>query len=50
MTRRFIAALCIVGLLTLTVTLLWRVYVHHTQTVPNEKDEPVIVSAQPRAA
>jgi len=32
--RRLIAALAIVVLLALGLTLLWRVYVHHVETEP----------------
>jgi MFS-type transporter involved in bile tolerance (Atg22 family) len=34
--RRLIAALAIVVLLALGITLLWRVYLHHMQTAHDE--------------
>jgi hypothetical protein len=50
MTRRLLATFGIVALLALALTLLWRVYVHHTHAQPYGSDEPVVVSLQPRAA
>jgi hypothetical protein len=50
MTRRLIATFGIVLLLALAVTLLWRVYVHHTHAQPYDSDEPVVVSLRSRAA
>jgi hypothetical protein len=50
MTRRLLATFGIVALLALALTLLWRVYVHHTHAQPYDRDEPVVVSLQPRTA
>jgi len=50
MTRRVLAAVTIVVILALAVTLLWRVYVHHLNAEPYGQDEPVAVSLPSRAA
>jgi len=50
MTRRLLAALAIVVILALAITLLWRVYVHHTHTAPYDTDEPTVVSLRSQAA
>ena len=50
MTRRLLATIGIVAILALALTLLWRVYVHHTNAEPYDKDEPVVVSLWSRAA
>jgi hypothetical protein len=50
MTRRLLATIGLVVLLALAMTLLWRVYVHHTRAEPYERDEPVIVSLPSQAA
>ena len=44
--RRLIAILTIIVVLALAMTLLWRVYVHHTHTNPYESNEPVVVEQQ----
>jgi len=50
MTRRVFAAMTIIVILALAVTLLWRVYVHHVDAEPYSRDEPVAVSLPSRAA
>jgi hypothetical protein len=41
--RRIAALLAFFALVLLALTLLWRVYVHHNQTDPYEREEPVTV-------
>ena len=41
--RRFVSLVGIVVLLALAMTLLWRVYQHHTQAEPYRDDEPAMV-------
>ena len=41
--RRIAALAGIIVLLALALSLLWRVYVHHRQANPYERDEPVTV-------
>lgn len=41
--RRFLSIIGIVVLLALAMTLLWRVYSHHTQAEPYDDDEPAVV-------
>jgi hypothetical protein len=51
MTRRLLAAVTIIVIIALAVTLLWRVYVHHVNAEPyGHDDEPVAVSLPSRAA
>ena len=50
MTRRLLASLGIVAILALAMTLLWRVYVHHTNAEPYGNDEPVVVLFLSRSA
>jgi hypothetical protein len=50
MTRRLLATFAIIALLALAITLLWRVYEHHTHAAPYDSDEPVIVSLLSRTA
>jgi hypothetical protein len=42
--RRIASVIGIVVLIALAFTLLWRVYVHHRQSEPYERDGPVTVS------
>ena len=44
--RRFAALLAFFALIFLALTLLWRVYVHHNQADPYERDEAVTVSLE----
>lgn len=41
--RRIAALLGFLALLVLALTLLWRVYVHHRQTDPYDREEAVTV-------
>lgn len=41
--RRMAALLAFFALILLALTLLWRVYVHHNQTDPYEREEAVTV-------
>ncbi|HVG23135.1 MAG TPA: hypothetical protein VND45_03185 [Thermoanaerobaculia bacterium] len=43
MTRRIASLAGIIVLLALAVTLLWRVYLHHRQADPYEREAPVTV-------
>jgi hypothetical protein len=42
-TRRIASLVGILVLIALALTLLWRVYLHHEQADPYERDEPVTV-------
>ena len=42
-TRRIASLAGIVVLIALALTLLWRVYLHHQQADPYDRDEPVTV-------
>ncbi len=46
--RRFAALLAFFALIALAVTLLWRVYVHHNQADPYEREEAVTVNLDVR--
>ena len=48
--RRILAALTIIAILALAMTLLWRVYVHHTHAEPYGVDESAVVTLSSRAA
>jgi hypothetical protein len=47
-TRRIAALAGIVVLLGLALVLLWRVYLHHQQADPYDRDEPVTVELDVR--
>jgi hypothetical protein len=42
-TRRIASLAGMVVLIALALTLLWRVYLHHQQADPYDRDEPVTV-------
>ena len=44
MTRRILAMAGFVAVLALALTLLYRVYLHHTRTEPHDENGPTIVS------
>ena len=46
--RRLAALLAFFALIALAVTLLWRVYVHHNQADPYEREEAVTVRLDER--
>ncbi len=48
-TRRIAALAGFILLIALAVTLLWRVYVHHVQADPYERDEAVTVRLESTA-
>lgn len=48
--RRLAALLGFLALVLLTLTLLWRVYVHHQQTDPYDREEAVTVRLDVSAA
>lgn len=48
--RRIASAIGIVLLIGLALTLLWRVYVHHRQADPYEREGPVTVSLDETAS
>ena len=45
--RRIAALLAFFALMVLALTLLWRVYVHHNQADPYEREEAVTVRLDP---
>ncbi len=48
MTRRLLAMTGFVAVLALALTLLYRVYLHHTRTEPHDDENgPAIVSMEP---
>ena len=48
MTRRILAMAGFVAVLALALTLLYRVYIHHTRTEPyDDENGPAIVSTEP---
>ncbi|HYC90879.1 MAG TPA: hypothetical protein VEO54_16800 [Thermoanaerobaculia bacterium] len=49
-TRRIASLAGIVILLALALVLLWRVYLHHQQADPYDRDEPVTVELDVRDA
>ncbi len=46
--RRFAALLAFFALIALALTLLWRVYVHHNQADPYERESAVTVNLDVR--
>jgi len=51
MTRRILAMAGFVAVLALALTLLYRVYIHHTRTEPQDDEHgPAIVSTEPARA
>ena len=42
-TRRAVALLAFFALIAIALTLLWRVYLHHSQADPYEREEAVTV-------
>ena len=48
--RRITALLAFFALILLALTLLWRVYVHHNQADPYDREEAVTVSLDVSAA
>jgi hypothetical protein len=49
-TRRIVSLAGIIVLIVLALTLLWRVYLHHRQADPYEREEPVTVELDVRHA
>ena len=49
-TRRIASLAGIIVLIALAMTLLWRVYLHHRQADPYEREEPVTVELDVRPA
>ena len=48
--RRVLALIGFVVVVALALTLLWRVYVHHTRATPGLDDEPALVVLAGRPA
>ena len=48
--RRIAALAGIVIVIALALSLLWRVYLHHQQADPYDRDEPVTVELDDRGA
>ncbi|MDQ3281468.1 MAG: hypothetical protein M3Q69_08650 [Acidobacteriota bacterium] len=48
--RRLAALLGFIAVLALALTLLYRVYIHHTQAEPYEQDEGTVVRMEVKIA